>query len=76
MLANPYFIFHLKNTVRADLPAKAIPVVDEDQRREILGKIIATLDGGQDGDRPGEQDLEAWVAESPLVEIEFIENSS
>ena len=65
MLANPHFIFHLKNTVHADLPAKAIPVVDETQRREILGRIILTLDAPQD--------FEAWVADSPLVEVEFTE---
>lgn len=68
MLADPYFIFHLKSTICADLLAKATPVVDEDQRREILGRIISTLDDLQD--------FEAWVAESPLVEVEFLENSS
>lgn len=60
MLANPEFIFHLKGNVQADLPAKAIPITDSDQRREIISKF------------DGIRDLEAWVARSPLVRVEFL----
>jgi deazaflavin-dependent oxidoreductase (nitroreductase family) len=61
MLAHPDFTFHLKETVRADLPATARPVRAEAERREILTRIIENLDE--------ERDLEAWIKGSPLVEV-------
>ena len=61
MVANPEFTFHLKGSVKADLPARARPVTDETERREVLSRII----NGLGGDR----DLEAWVKDSPLVEV-------
>ena len=57
------FTFHLKRTVRADLPAIAIPVLDQNQRREIIAKIHQSIGG--------EHDLDAWVADSPLVEVQL-----
>jgi hypothetical protein len=59
LVANPAFTFHLKESVQADLPARATPIVDEAQRRDILARIIGNL-GGQ-------RDFEAWVQDSPLV---------
>ncbi len=44
MLANQEFTFHLKGSVRADLPARAIPITDPDKRREIISKF----DGNHD----------------------------
>lgn len=58
---NPSFTFHLKESVQADLPARAVPVVDEDERRQVLSEILQKL-GRND-------DVERWVAESPLVEV-------
>ena len=66
MVANPEFTFHLKGRVKADLPARARPITDEVERREVMSRIIDGLGGGRD--------LEAWVEGSPLVEIE-IENT-
>lgn len=63
LLAHPAFTFHLKESVAADLPARAAPVTDREERRAILGPILADLG------RP--DDLEAWVAGSPLVAVEF-----
>jgi deazaflavin-dependent oxidoreductase (nitroreductase family) len=63
LVASPEFTFHLKESVQADLPARARPVVDEAERREILARLLQTLSG--------ERDFEAWVAGSPLVEIEL-----
>jgi deazaflavin-dependent oxidoreductase (nitroreductase family) len=61
LVANPEFTFHLKERVQADLPARAIPIVDEVKRREILSKLLQNL---------GEADnLEEWVKRSPLVEV-------
>jgi deazaflavin-dependent oxidoreductase (nitroreductase family) len=64
--ANPAFTLHLKHGVRADLAAKATPVTDETRRRHILREILV-----QDGRRNPEDVLDAWVAQSPLFQIEF-----
>jgi deazaflavin-dependent oxidoreductase (nitroreductase family) len=61
LLANPEFTFHLKRSVKVDLPARAIPILDKAQRRDILERITRNL--GRRGD------LEEWVARSPLMEV-------
>ena len=61
--ANPEFTFHLKEGVKADLPAVASPITDQTERREILTAILQKLDQNYN--------LEKWVAESPLVEVNF-----
>jgi deazaflavin-dependent oxidoreductase (nitroreductase family) len=63
LVANPEFTFHLKESVQADLPARARPIVDEAERRALLSGLLQKLGGGRD--------LEAWVEGSPLVEIEL-----
>ena len=59
MTANPEFTFHLKGSIKADLPARARPITDEAERQEVLSKLIDGLGGGRD--------LEAWMEGSPLV---------
>ncbi|MBV7332856.1 nitroreductase family deazaflavin-dependent oxidoreductase [Chloroflexi bacterium TSY] len=61
MCTNPNFTFHLKESVQADLPARAIPILDQDERRSILSSIFIKLDRTIG--------LEKWVANSPLVEV-------
>ena len=39
MKANPDFIFHLKETVQADLPARARVIEDEAERHEIFARL-------------------------------------
>ena len=63
LAAHPEFTFHLKESVRADLPALARPVLDEAQRREIIAAIHRKLGWSRE--------LEDWVADSPLVEVEL-----
>lgn len=63
LVADPEFTFHLKESVQADLPAVATPVLDQAQRREIMAAIHRKL--------RGDRDLEEWVAESPLVEVKL-----
>jgi deazaflavin-dependent oxidoreductase (nitroreductase family) len=63
MLANPDFTFHLKRSVQADLPARARPVLDQASRRDIIARIHQNLGRSRD--------LDAWVAGSPLVEVEL-----
>jgi hypothetical protein len=61
--ANPRLVFHLKQSVQADLPATARPIVEEGEKRDVLSRILARLDRG---DR-----VDEWVARSPLVEVEL-----
>lgn len=63
LVANPQFTFHLKQTTDADIPAKAIPITDEAARRTVLSKIVAKW-GKQN-------EIEAFVRESPLVEVQL-----
>jgi hypothetical protein len=63
LLANSAFTFHLKQSVAADLPARATPITDEAARRAVFVPLLVKL-GHSD-------DLEAWVAGSPLVEVAF-----
>lgn len=64
LLAHPEFTFHLKQSVQADLPARATPILDQARRRAILAAIHQKLGRYQD--------LEAWVASSPLVAVELL----
>lgn len=64
LLAKPEFTFHLKGSVQADLPAIAHPITDEAERREVIRGIREELGRGM-------ENLEEWVARSPLVEVEF-----
>ena len=36
LLAHPRFTFHLKESVKADLPARAVPITDPEAKRRIL----------------------------------------
>ena len=64
LLAHPEFTFHLKQRVKADLPARATPILDTARRRAIIASIHQKLGGSRD--------LEAWVEGSPLVAVEFL----
>jgi deazaflavin-dependent oxidoreductase (nitroreductase family) len=63
--ANPDFVFHLKQSLRADLRARARLITDPVERRAVVSGIFRVL--GRLGD------LEAWVARSPIAEVEFVE---
>ena len=56
--ANPEFTFHLKRGVQADLPARARAIEDPAERRSIIERL-----------RP--EQVDAWTAGAPLVEVEF-----
>lgn len=64
LLADPEFVFHLKGSDQADLPALARPITDEAERREVIAGILDDLGRGW-------SDLEEWVARSPLAEVTF-----
>ena len=67
LLAKPRMIFHVKEGAHADLPARATPITDVDERRRILGAVLRS----NSWFRSQSYDLDAWVASSPLVEVQF-----
>lgn len=72
LMANPRFTFHLKNSVRADLPATARPITSEAERRRIFTAFVDDLN--QPHNPAGivqPIEVEDWMAGSPLVEITF-----
>ena len=69
--AHPRFIVHLKHGVTADLPATAAPV-DEPTRRRVITVVLDLQNRPEIAARVSRrQDLDDWLARSPLVEIVF-----
>jgi deazaflavin-dependent oxidoreductase (nitroreductase family) len=69
--ANPRFIVHLKHGVTADLPATAAPV-DEPTRRRVITAVLDLQNRPEVAARVSQrQNLDDWLARSPLVEIVF-----
>ena len=66
MLADPNITLHLKGSVHADLPARGRPIVDEVERRQVPSGIFEKIER-----YPAE--LDPWVENSPLVEVEFLD---
>jgi deazaflavin-dependent oxidoreductase (nitroreductase family) len=64
LLAQPKFTFHLKQSVRADLSARATPILDQARRRAIIAAIHQK--------RGVYRDIEVWVSSSPLVAVELL----
>ena len=63
LLANPQFTFHLKQSTRADLPARAIPITDEAERRRVLSKVVEKW--------KRQHEMEAFMQSSPLVKVQL-----
>ncbi|WBQ07548.1 nitroreductase/quinone reductase family protein [Kribbella sp. CA-293567] len=70
LLTNPTFTFHLKNGIRADLPARATPVTDPAERQAVLAAIVADLNQPHDPGTIRPTRLEDW-ADSRLMRISF-----
>ncbi|CAI9402458.1 nitroreductase/quinone reductase family protein [Nocardioides sp. T2.26MG-1] len=70
LLANPDFTFHLKNGIRADLPARATPVTDPAEREAVLGEIVRDLNQPHDPGTIRPTRLEDW-ADSRLMRVTF-----
>jgi deazaflavin-dependent oxidoreductase (nitroreductase family) len=60
LAANPHFVFHLKGSVSADLPATARIITDEAERREVLPDIARAWK---------RDDIETMIVDSPLFEV-------
>jgi deazaflavin-dependent oxidoreductase (nitroreductase family) len=69
LVAHPEFTFHLKGSAQADLPARARPITDEAERREVIDGILEELGRGSGA-------VDEWVARSPLAEVEFLDESA
>ena len=65
MLADPNVTLHLKDDVKADLPATARAVTEDAERRELLTAIKSASRFNQ----RRTMDVEAWVRGSCLVEL-------
>jgi deazaflavin-dependent oxidoreductase (nitroreductase family) len=68
--ANPRFTVHLKHGVRADLPATARPV-DAQTRRRVITDVVNLQNRPEIVGRVSRQNLDDWLAGSPLVEVVF-----
>ncbi len=60
--ANPELLVHVKRGEPIDLPARARPIEDPDERREVFGRLLSST----------RYDFDAWLARSPLVELDFV----
>jgi deazaflavin-dependent oxidoreductase (nitroreductase family) len=67
LLAQPQFVFHVKEGVQADLSARALLITDAEERRRIMSEVMRS----NSWFRSQSYDLDAWVASSPLVEVQF-----
>ena len=69
--AHPRFIVHLKHGVTADLPATAAPA-GETTRRRVITAVLDLQNRPEIAARVSQrQNLDDWLARSPLVEIVF-----
>jgi hypothetical protein len=78
IVANPEFVFHLKNGVRADLRATGTPVLDRAQREAVFSSIIADLNQPWNpaGIRQPVEPLDEWMQRSPLISVDFPEGDT
>ncbi len=65
---NRAMTFHVKEGAQADLAAEARIIDDPAERRRVMAAVMAS----NSWFRAQRFDLEAWVAGSPLVEVQFI----
>lgn len=75
IVANPDFTFHLKHGVHADLAAIGTPITDPVHRERVFRSVIADLNQPRNpaGIPQPVAPLEAWLAGSPLVLVDFPE---
>ena len=67
LLANPNLIFHLKESVQADLPARARFVLNPDERLAIFS------DPAMAWYRKQVESVDELLTDSPLIEVIFTE---
>jgi deazaflavin-dependent oxidoreductase (nitroreductase family) len=67
LTAKPGFILHLRDTAAADLPVVARPITDEDERADVLYRILTESWGNEKS--KADHILPRWVDSAPLVEF-------
>lgn len=68
--ANPRFVVHLKGNEPHDLDAEARLITDDDERSEVLYKIL--VDGWGNEPSKAEHILSRWVENAPLIEFTLL----
>ena len=63
----PNFTIHLKRGLQADVPVVARIITDDDERAEVLYKIL--VDGWGNPISKADHILPTWVAGAPLIEF-------
>ena len=72
LIADPRFTYHIKRGIKADLPSLARTIRDTTERRAVLTRLVELSKFRQ---QQGVDDIEEWVAGSPLVEVTFEDGS-
>jgi hypothetical protein len=67
--ANPEFVFHLKDSFEADLPATAEVIDDPDLRQQVFAAAVATWDIDADT-------FDESTKRAPLVRVRFTDPPS
>ena len=67
LAANRDFTFHLKDSIYADLQARAVLIEDEVGRREFFEQLKERWPS-----QLSQVDMDAWVKSSPLVRVEIV----
>jgi deazaflavin-dependent oxidoreductase (nitroreductase family) len=58
--ANPELVVHVKRGRQLDVPARARLIEDPAERRAVFSRLLSSR-----------HDLEAWIADAPLAELDF-----
>jgi deazaflavin-dependent oxidoreductase (nitroreductase family) len=58
--AHPELVVHVKRGQQIDVPARARLIEDPAERRAVFSRLLSSR-----------HDLEAWVADAPLAELDF-----
>ncbi len=64
VVANPEFTFHLKESTKIDLAARAYPVVEHEERRRVMSAPETEWYRGR-------ATMDELIAGSPMVEVQF-----
>ena len=65
MLANPDLTFHLKQSIQRDIPVRAVPITEPDDKRRVFKGMYEVEE------RMRGTSIEDRVSHAPLVEIEL-----
>jgi deazaflavin-dependent oxidoreductase (nitroreductase family) len=67
LVANPVMTFHLTGPVQADLPARARPIIEPTERRQIMEAVTRNWQA--------EDRFDTFYQRAPLIEVTFPETT-